>query len=430
MRTPPVLLVDQREPAGAREGVLPGVRLPGGHLGPRPDRLLAPGTLLLRQASSWGPVSWEDHLACFGPVPRASLSTLAQRAEDAGLRGFGGAGFPTARKLRGSEDRRPPLVVVNAAEGEQASAKDGVLLRHVPHLVLDGALAAADALGADQVTVRLAEDRPDLPGVVLAARSARGPQRQIRVSVGPTAFTTGEASAVVNGVLGRAPLPSRLGRPPRVPATLRHRARPALVLNAETCARLALVARGLPSHSALLTVGGGVATPGVVELASDRTVRDALAAAGGPRGPLGGLVFGGWHGRWTAPSPAATGAELNRAGIEQAGGRWGAGVLVAVPASLCPVAVVGAVAATLAEGSAGQCGPCRSGLPQLAARLGDPNAPPEPAVIAEELRSLEGRGICAHPTASAQALRSALQWAQEDVDAHRAGRCTATGWPA
>ncbi len=426
---------------------LPGVRVPGDARQPRPDVLLASGSLLLAgvepgQRRTW--LTWSEHLSRHGAPPTPDLATLAQLADAAGLRGYGGAAFPTAVKLRAMAGGRAPLVIVNGMEGEHASAKDGVLLRHVPHLVLDGALAAARALGAKGVTVRLAEDRPDLVDAVRAAAAERDATRTVTVSVGPAVFSAGEATAVINGVVGRPALPSPLGRPPLAPAGNRALAwvpgarRPALVSNVETFARLALVARGQAADSALLTLSGAVARCGVLELPAGSTLEDAVAAAGGLTEPVATAVTGGWHGRWV-PWSAARGAVTvaGRAGRGRRPlGRRG------IRAS-CRVAVPGHRAG---RGGADPCrGQCRavrslSGRP-AADRLGpldlsdlsDRPAGASGRFAVDELRtsmeSLRGRGLCAHPTAAVDALSSALDRVAEDLSAHAAGTCTATrGW--
>jgi NADH:ubiquinone oxidoreductase subunit F (NADH-binding) len=416
---------------GAHAGGLPGVGLPGRLPAPRPDVLRRPGAVLLDGVVPGRARAWTQHRSRYGELPALDVESLADAADSVGLRGFGGASFPTAVKLRSARHRRAPLVVVNGAEGEHASAKDGVLLRQVPHLVLDGALLAARALGTQEVTVRLAADRPDLPAVVAGAAAERGLAGRVTVSVGPAAFSAGEASAVVNALSGRAPVPAPLGRPPMTPSALPARRRPALVSNVETFARLALAARGMPTHSALLTVSGAVALPGVVELSADDTLGHAVAAVGGLVEPASAGVTGGWHGRWLPWTPEVQAARLTPTGLQSIDGRWGAGVLVLVPAAVCPLAVLASVATALAVGSAGQCGPCRSGLPWVAAELvraARGRAPVGPAVVEvqDALASLRGRGLCAHPTAAADALQSGIAWAQDDLVAHRDAGCLAT----
>jgi NADH:ubiquinone oxidoreductase subunit F (NADH-binding) len=107
----------------------------------------------------------DGHLARFGEMPLEPglVSTL----RESGLRGRGGAAFPTAEKLelvRAAGGR--PVVVANGAEGEPASTKDKALLRHAPHLVLDGVRAAAHAVGAREGVVAVsAGARPELAAV-------------------------------------------------------------------------------------------------------------------------------------------------------------------------------------------------------------------------------------------------------------------------
>ncbi len=217
---------------------LPGLALPDRPAGPRPDLLLEPGCLLLAGGRPGHRTSLAQHRAAWPSVPRLSLSDLVGVAERSGLRGHGGAGFPLSVKL-GSMDGRPGPVVVNGSEGESASAKDGVLLTHVPHLVLDGAVAAATTLGAGRVVIRLSEERT---GVIRAVRSAVAERDdagiRFEVSVGPESFVAGEATAVLNALSGGPAVPAALGRPPKARSRF-GRSRPVLLSNVETFARLA-----------------------------------------------------------------------------------------------------------------------------------------------------------------------------------------------
>lgn len=102
-----------------------------------------------------GSVDLPHHLDLWGPLPvERAGSRLIRAVDGAGLRGHGGAWFPAAVKWRAvAAAGRRPVVVANGAEGEPASAKDALLLERLPHLVLDGAVAAAGAVGADLVVV-------------------------------------------------------------------------------------------------------------------------------------------------------------------------------------------------------------------------------------------------------------------------------------
>ena len=108
------------------------------------------------------PPSLAAHLERYGGMPslRGESDALIAAVEASGLRGRGGAGFPTHRKLRAVAARRNPVVVANGVEGEPASHKDALLMRINPHLVLDGAAAAAAAVGARQIVIAVGRGAP------------------------------------------------------------------------------------------------------------------------------------------------------------------------------------------------------------------------------------------------------------------------------
>src|ERR1700716_487705 len=92
-----------------------------------------------------------EHERIHGRRPTPDGPALIEAVERSGLRGRGGGDFPTARKLRSVSGRKRSTLVVNGAEGEPASAKDRLLLATLPHLVLDGAVLTAAAVGAHEV---------------------------------------------------------------------------------------------------------------------------------------------------------------------------------------------------------------------------------------------------------------------------------------
>jgi NADH:ubiquinone oxidoreductase subunit F (NADH-binding) len=133
--------------------------------------------LLAGVSSAQAPSTLAEHVAIYGQLPPAGAIDLPALVEASGLQGRGGAGFPTATKLRAvATQRGRPLVVANGTEGEPISGKDKVLVRHLPHLVLDGAAIAAQALGAREAIV--AVSRSDGRGLdalscAIAERGAR-----------------------------------------------------------------------------------------------------------------------------------------------------------------------------------------------------------------------------------------------------------------
>lgn len=356
------------------------------------------------------------HLRIHGPLPGGfTVSSLAAAMDAAGLPGRGGAGFPAAAKLR-SLKGRAALLVANGSEGDPFSAKDRTLLARSPHLVLDGLTLLAAASGARRVAVRSTREGLDALGVAAAERRDAPPFEPSVVNGG---FVEGEASAAVAGVEGSLPARpffhlDRLAAAPRGAA---------LVHNVETLAGIALAARvasgqRAPSFSRLYTVGGDVNAPGVYEAPVGTPLAELVALAGGASQAWTHALLGGLHGRWLEASRAE----------EPGSAEDGPGAVHVVGVSRCPVDVTREVAARLAAASAGQCGPCRFGLPQLAtdvAALADGDVSVDPRRVRDLADRVEGRGACGHPDGAARFLRSSLATLSDEFAAHRAGSCTA-----
>ena len=383
------------------------------------------------------PVSFDGHLSMFGAVPipgKREGHDLIEAVERSGLRGRGGAGFPTAAKLRAvaSAGRGRRVVVVNGAEGEPASAKDRVLLAGAPHLVLDGALSAAAAVGADEVIVCVKSTSAKAIRALEAAIRERSADSVSLVEI-PPSYVAGEETALVNFLNTGRPLPTFV--PPR-PFERGVRGRPTLMQNPETLANLALVARhgagwfrqvGAEDDpgSNLVTLRGAVARPGVYEIASGAPLESLLEAAGGSTEPIAAFLVGGYAGLWV-PSERARELPLTRA--NGAVGRWpslGAGVVVALPSAACGFCETGRVVGYLAAESAGQCGPCVHGVGAIAdafTEISDGVAEPGAHRWIEAWSAdVTGRGACGHPDGAASLATSALYTFRDAVDAHEAG---------
>ncbi|MFC4908442.1 NADH-ubiquinone oxidoreductase-F iron-sulfur binding region domain-containing protein [Actinomadura gamaensis] len=368
-----------------------------------------------------------------GPCTADALITLA---EDGRLHGRGGAAFPFARKLRAVADaaerrRKRTVVVVNGTEGEPGSAKDKVLLCRAPHLVLDGAALAATALGALEIVVAVTE--PSAAASVELALRERDLTARARVVRLPERFITGESGALVRGINGRRPVPP--GRKVRA-ANRGVDGLPTLLSNAETYAQLAVLAGlgarryrrvGTPDEpgTVLLTVTGSARFPAVVETPAGAPLGHLLDLCGARASE--GVLVGGYHGAWLRGEDAVR-ARISRDGMAKAGGTLGAGIVMPLGRGTCPLGESARVARYLAAESAGQCGPCRLGLPDLAAALADLAAgrDGEAAVAAARraARLTAGRGACFHPDGTARFVLSTLEVFADDVDRHIAsGGC-------
>ncbi len=378
-----------------------------------------------------------EHRAEHGPLPSVSGPELIEAVARSGLRGRGGADFPTATKLRSVAERRGgATVVVNGSETEPASAKDRLLMARLPHLMLDGAALAARAVGAREVIVKIGDGTPVVQRSLEGAVAVREEPVAFDIVAGPEGYVTGEETAVLQ-FLGRG-VAKPTFVPPR-PYERGLRGRPTLVQNPETLCQLALIARFGPGWfrelgseadpgSALVTISGAVASPGVYELAFGTPMTDLLAAAGGASEPLQALLVGGYFGTWVESSRALR-LRLSREDLRSIGCALGSGVLIALGESSCGLHESARVIDYLANQSAGQCGPCVHGLAAIAdsvCALADGAAD---AGEYDRLRrwtaEIRGRGACHHPDGATRFVESALKVFAAELDSHQRQRCTA-----
>ncbi len=385
------------------------------------------------------PVPLDEHLHLHGPLPgRLARASLLDAVEESGLCGRGGAAFPTALKLRAVAGRRGRKVVLaNGVEGEPASGKDKVLLRHVPHLVLDGVEVAAAAVGADEAVVAVSRAASGELAVLQQALGERGRSSRVEIEVVavPDRFVAGEETALVNAVSGGPPRPT--ATPPR-PFERGIGGRPTLVQNVETLAQLALIARRGPAWfrevgtrrepgSALVTLSGAVGLPGVYEVPLGTPLRELVAEAGGATQPPRAVLVGGYFGSWLDAGTAFDSA-VGEASLGAAGAMLGAGAIVVLPEGSCALAEVARVSRFLADESAGQCGPCVHGLDAIAgatASLLQVEGFDADLRIRRWLEQVHGRGGCRHPDGAARFIGSALDVFADEVALHmRGGRCS------
>lgn len=384
------------------------------------------------------PLTLAEHTALHGELPGGARSRhhddeLTREIEASGLLGRGGAGFPAGRKARTVGAGKRPIVVANGAEGEPASSKDTLLMTHSPHLVLDGVMVAARAVGASESHLVVHRGSPALRVLAEALRE-RGHHHDVQLHELPSRYVSSEASAVVHHVAnGEA-------KPTFAPPYIYERGlnkRPTLVHNVETLAHLALIGR---HGAAWYRSVGDADEPGtmlltvttargamVAETPTGTTVGAALRGMGLSYEECGAVLIGGYFGTWMAREQAWR-LPLTHDAMRAAGGGLGAGVVIALPVSgVCGLAETARIATYLAGENAGQCGPCLNGLPALAdamtklAAEGSLN----PAV-SRWLSVIPGRGACAHPDGVTRMIQSALSTFAADVERHTTdGPCAA-----
>jgi NADH:ubiquinone oxidoreductase subunit F (NADH-binding) len=400
---------------------------------------------LLTGVSFRGMAQLERHLEVHGPIPGAGEldpATLVDLVERSKLRGRGGAGFPSATKMRAVRAARGhSIVVANGCESEPVSVKDALLLHELPHLVLDGAALAARAVGADRVILAYeapnSDTRISLEHALKQRRAARTDSVRFELFAAAEQFLTGQETALVSQINGGPPRPSFI--PPR-PTDRGVRRHPTLVQNVETLAHLALIARRgaewyrrmgteTETGSTLVTVAGAVNTPGVYEIECGTPLAQLFAAAGGLTGELGGLLIGGYFGSWL-PATVAHDLDLSNAALAAHDAALGCCAVVALPASSCPVAETVRVAIYLATETAQQCGPCVHGSAAIARTLhGIAEGKASPGAFADLARwtsEIPGRGACHLPDGLAHFVATALRTFADEFENHAAhGPCGA-----
>jgi NADH:ubiquinone oxidoreductase subunit F (NADH-binding) len=320
-------------------------------------------------------------------------SATIEEIEASGLRGRGGAGFPTGRKWAAvAANRAPnlrPSVVVNASEGEPGSFKDRMLVRRNPYRIIEGAIIAAEAVDAERVVFALkATFRPELErlrSALAEVQKAGWTDLSLLVVEGPSEYLFGEETALLEVVDGREPFPriappyrhgvDDVGRDPVSAAGSvmaspggQTDAAPALVNNAETLANVpAILAQGAAwfrevgttdsPGTIVCTVTGGGRRAGVAEFEMGTPLAEVIATIGGPGGPPVKAVLSG------VANPFLPGDRLDTPvsyeAMAAAGTGLGAAGFLVFSDGDDLAAVAAGVARFLAVESCGQCTPCK-----------------------------------------------------------------------
>jgi len=302
-----------------------------------------------------------------------------------GLRGRGGAGFPTGTKwgFLPKDVPGPRYVVVNADESEPGTSKDRYLMENSPHLVLEGACIAAYAVGAHQIWIYLRGeyDKPyslltdaiaELRGEGIVGPSPFGKDYMLDVHIyrGHGAYICGEETALLDSLEGKRGQPR--SRPP-FPAVKGAWGRPTLLNNVETLSTVPWIVRHGGAEYAkfgtdrsrgtrLLSVSGNVQKPGVYEVELGVSFRHVIMElAGGP--PPGRRVKVFWPGGSSAPvlpeSMLDTTTDLDE--LARVGSMAGSGGVIVMDDAHCVVRAAHRLLRFYANESCGKCTPCRTG---------------------------------------------------------------------
>ena len=346
---------------------------------------------------------------------------IPARLEETGLRGLGGAGFPTGRKwqLVADEPATPRTVVCNADESEPGTFKDRVVLAELPHLVVEGMVLASLAIGSNEGWVYVRHEYgPEtelLEAELQRARSlgalgddvfGSGHRFDVKVFVSPGGYVLGEETALLEALEGRRGEPRN--KPP-FPGVRGLHGKPTLINNVETFAQVPRALRtGRCEDAKLFAVSGDVEQPGVVEAPLGTPLSKLVERCGGIRGGAKLLAF--------LPGGASTGflpassadVAMDGAPLEAAGSALGAAAVVVVAEGADLLALASNLTAFFRNESCGKCVPCRVGT-EKAVRLIDSRDPDALARLPELHQTLRDTSICGLGQAALTPMISVLE---------------------
>ncbi|WP_419900265.1 NADH-ubiquinone oxidoreductase-F iron-sulfur binding region domain-containing protein [Roseomonas sp. USHLN139] len=371
-----------------------------------------------------------------------SPADIIPELEEAGLRGLGGAGFPTYRKWSAvaHQPGRMKWVICNGNEDEPGTFKDRFLLSRTPHQVIEGALVAALAVGATNVALYVNRRETASVAMMKAAveawaghdllqrlSDAVGASLRLAVCEGSGLYIGGEETAAVASVMGRFPFPSL--KPP-LPVEHGVDGAPTLVNNVETLAHAGLVLRiganayralgcGDASGTKLYSLSGDVLRPGLHELPMGVTLRELVFDHGG--GMLADqrfkAVFTGGPSN-TLLTAADIDVRLDFDSLRARGSRLGTGAMIVVGEGTSILRKTAEYVAFFAANSCGQCPSCKVGTHQVSrilerieagsGRAGDLDA------LDHLTKLLPGSGRCGLVDGAATVLASSLQTFPEE----------------
>ncbi len=374
---------------------------------------------------------------------------------DAGLRGMGGAGFPTGRKweLVRAAEGSPKYVICNADESEPGTFKDRVILEELPHLVIEGMVLDAFTVGASRGFVYLRHEyeaaRVALEEALTEARLAgalgkdifgSGVDFDIEVFVSPGGYILGEETALLEALEGKRGEPRN--KPP-FPGQAGLWGKPTLINNVETLAMAPAIAlkgaawwrdkgRGDRAGLKFVSVSGQVNQPGVYQIPIGAPVSELLSLAGGVTGDraLKGFAPGGASSNWLPASAVQTPFDFGA--LADAGSMMGSGALVVVaePTAMLPV-VVNLVRFFRNE-SCGKCVPCRLGCDKAVGILEaclDQDAALDRDTVDRLQRVLSEASICGLGHVALNPLLSAAKHWPDEIPLSPAGGDSTGGEP-
>jgi NADH:ubiquinone oxidoreductase subunit F (NADH-binding)/NAD-dependent dihydropyrimidine dehydrogenase PreA subunit/(2Fe-2S) ferredoxin len=408
--------------------------------------------VILRNCGSIDPLSLEEAIA--RGAYRGALRALTGLGPDAvieevlksGLRGRGGAGFPTGRKWQTARQVESDVkyVICNADEGDPGAFMDRSVLEGDPHAVIEGMIIGSLAVGAHEGYVYVRSEYPlAVSTVTHAIRQAEesgllgddifgsGHALRLKVRRGAGAFVCGEETSLIASIEGYAGEPRP--RPP-FPAVKGLWGKPTVINNVKTWASLGpILSRGAEWYAAqgternrgttVFALVGAVKNTGLVEIPLGMTLREMVfEIGGGMRGkrPIKAVQTGGPSGGCI---PAALlDLSIDYEKLAAAGSMMGSGGMIVIDEGTCMVDLARFFLAFTADESCGKCSPCREGTKQMLhvlTRICAGRGTPDDIPLLERLaRTVKSASLCGLGGTAPNPVLTALQYFRAEFEAH------------
>lgn len=416
--------------------------------------------LVLRNCGFIDPTSLEEYIARHGyfalehALNKLHPEIIVEEVRRSGLRGRGGAGFPTGQKweLMRKQARTPKYIICNADEGDPGAYMDRAVLEGDPHSVVEGMLIGACAMGASEGVIYVREEYPlairRLEEAIAQAEAAgllgenifdSGFNFRLRIAQGAGAFVCGEETALIASVEGRVGEPQQ--RPP-YPVERGLWGQPTCINNVETWANIAvIVLRGgewyarvgteTSKGTKVFSLVGAINNTALIEVPMGLTLREVVYEVGGgipdnrrfkaiqTGGPSGGCL-----------PESLLDLPVDYESLTGAGAIMGSGGIIVMDESNCMVDIAKYFLSFLSDESCGKCFPCRKGLQrmlEIVTRISEGKGSEADLELLEDLSwVVRETSLCGLGQTAPNPVLSTLRYFRDEYLAHvREKRCPA-----
>ncbi len=377
---------------------------------------------------------------------KISQETIIETVKTSGLRGRGGAGFPTGLKWSFINRSAPgeKYIVCNSDEGEPGTFKDRDILRYNPHALIEGMIIAGYAIGGtagyNYIRGEFWEPYERFEAALQEARDAgllgenilgSGFSFDIHAHLGGGAYVCGEETALLESIEGKKGQPRF--KPP-FPAMFGLYGRPTIINNTESLASIPDIIRrggewfrdlGVENSggSKLFSISGNINNPGVFEIPMGTPFSELLEMAGGMKDgyKLKAVIPGG------SSAPVIPGEQMMELtmdydSIASAGSMLGSGAVIVIDDRQCMVKLLDRISYFYYEESCGQCTPCREGtgwMHRVIHRIENGQGRPEDMDLLDDVtQRIMGRTICALGDAAAMPVAAFIKHYREEFQYH------------